>query len=652
MDESSRNDTRQSGSRSREAIDMDLSSERSAEPVREPVALAGASSSTSTTEGTGAVAESTSTGTGATNSAAAPGSAPVHRAANSAKQSRQHGKGRGRRAPPAKVPGAVAVNKKPSNSSPGASSVKNSSVSRNHKRGLSNRSSGNLPKKQTAKAITGSPLLVEDSRTGSDLPDLQPQEDTDDRIFQKMGYEPSSIPKEEEDEQKSVVLTTCRTSPTPLLASGGLTSEELEEDKQEDNILRDSFHDEDEELGDPLVSRSQHTGHIISNPPPAMSAESADCLANQLLVEAYVVPDDGSSTGNGSTANITGRARKSMPSRCIPEKNSDKCFCFGIFFLVTLVALGGLIAGIVCGSGSCTNKNISSNQKTSSATSTGPAITDTPTAAPSPKATGFNSPTPLDSLFLPVATQPPNDNTTTPSLGTASLSNDTAITITNSTSTSNTTTETPLTPLVTNANESTVESVAAPIIESRTDLDNAVSEWIENGTSIYGQIGDWDVSRITNFDRLFKGRDFDDGSINNWDVSHVTSMSKTFDAWESKKPYNQPLDNWDLRSVISTSHMFANSPYNHPLDSFNMSSVTDLESMFAASAFNQDISNWDVSSGRIMRGLFRLSRFNQPLNEWDISNAQDLSMVFYANTVFDQALDNWKVENVRNFNQM
>ena len=642
MDESSRKDTRQSGSQSREAIDMDLASERSAEPVREPMALAGASSITSTTAGTGTVAESTSTGT--TNSAAAaPDSTPVQR--------RQNGKGRGLRAPPAKVPGAVAANKKPSSSSPGASSVKNSSVSRKHKRGLSNRSSGNLPKKQTANAIARSPLFAEDSRTGSDLPDLQPQEDTDDRIFQKMGYEPSSIPREEEDEQKSVILTTSRTSPTPLLASVGPTSEELQEDKQEDKILRDSFHDEDEELGDPLVSRSQHTGQSISNPPPAMSAESADCLADQPLVEAYVVPDGGSSIGTGSTASNTGRARKSMSSRCIPEKNSDKCFCFGIFFLVTLVVLGGLIAGIICGSGSCTNKNSSSNQKTSSAISTGPAITDTPTAAPSPQATGFNPPTPLDSLFLPVVTQPSNDNTTTPSsLGTASLSNDTTTTITNSTS--NTITETPLPPLVTNANESTVESAAVPIIESRTDLDNAVSEWIENGTSIYGKIGDWDVSRITNFDRLFVGRDFDDGSINNWDVSHVTSMSKTFDAWESNKPYNQPLDNWDLRSVISTNHMFANSPYNHPLDSFNMSSVTDMESMFAASAFNQDISNWDVSSGRIMRGLFRSSPFNQPLNEWDISNAQDLSMMFYANTVFDQALDNWNVENVRTFNQM
>ena len=58
--------------------------------------------------------------------------------------------------------------------------------------------------------------------------------------------------------------------------------------------------------------------------------------------------------------------------------------------------------------------------------------------------------------------------------------------------------------------------------------------------------------------------------------------------------FNQPLDEWDLSSVLTTEYMFDGAKeFDQPLDEWNLSSVVTMESMFdGAKKFNQCLSTW------------------------------------------------------------
>ena len=93
-----------------------------------------------------------------------------------------------------------------------------------------------------------------------------------------------------------------------------------------------------------------------------------------------------------------------------------------------------------------------------------------------------------------------------------------------------------------------------------------------------GPIQDWDVSRVTNMERLFGGlADFNE-AIQNWDTSNVRIMEKTF---ASTKSFNQPLNQWNTSRVVTMYDMFYDAQsFNHPLDQWDTSSVTNMRGMF------------------------------------------------------------------------
>ena len=80
------------------------------------------------------------------------------------------------------------------------------------------------------------------------------------------------------------------------------------------------------------------------------------------------------------------------------------------------------------------------------------------------------------------------------------------------------------------------------------------------------------------------------GDISNWDVSKVTNMKKLF----SFTPFNQPLNDW------------------------NVSNVEDMEQMFKnATSFNQPLNKWNVSKlwkGNMGKMFWNADSFNQPLH--------------------------------------
>lgn len=89
-------------------------------------------------------------------------------------------------------------------------------------------------------------------------------------------------------------------------------------------------------------------------------------------------------------------------------------------------------------------------------------------------------------------------------------------------------------------------------------LREAVRLWCTNRSVTqqrYGDINDWDVSRVTQMDRLFADtccRSFND-DIDQWDVRRVTTMLAMF---REVKGFNKPLSSWDTSNVITMSTMF------------------------------------------------------------------------------------------------
>ena len=65
------------------------------------------------------------------------------------------------------------------------------------------------------------------------------------------------------------------------------------------------------------------------------------------------------------------------------------------------------------------------------------------------------------------------------------------------------------------------------IFSSHSSLQTAVNLWTSNeaaARSQYGEIGTWDVSRVTDMNTIFVDKETFNADINDWDVSRVTNM--------------------------------------------------------------------------------------------------------------------------------
>jgi len=129
-------------------------------------------------------------------------------------------------------------------------------------------------------------------------------------------------------------------------------------------------------------------------------------------------------------------------------------------------------------------------------------------------------------------------------------------------------------------------------------------------------------------------------------TSRIISMASYF---YNNDYFNQDIGNWDVSNVTDMRSMFYdNSGFNQDIGNWDVSSVTDMRSMFLEnSGFNQDIGNWDVSSVTDMGGMFNTSIvFNQDIGGWDTSSVTNMGGMFNSSTVFNQDLSMWNVVNV------
>ena len=138
-----------------------------------------------------------------------------------------------------------------------------------------------------------------------------------------------------------------------------------------------------------------------------------------------------------------------------------------------------------------------------------------------------------------------------------------------------------------------------------SSIRTAVKAWLADATAAeatYGHISTWNTGRVTDMRGLFSstlgggGRDFNE-PIGNWDVRKVKNMEKMFEYAES---FNQALGKWQVGAVTDVRDMFQRAvSFNQPLNDWDLSNVQNMEEIFkAARAFDQDLGwcvGWDVN---------------------------------------------------------
>jgi len=183
---------------------------------------------------------------------------------------------------------------------------------------------------------------------------------------------------------------------------------------------------------------------------------------------------------------------------------------------------------------------------------------------------------------------------------------------------------------------------------------------------IYGPISNWNVSRVTNMDNLFKGQTTFNDPLASWNVSIVTNMSYMFDKASS---YNQSLTSWNVSQVTNYDNFATNSPLcSHTLlpkafininvcDNIIIdSNIQKIISNYFGSEKAQvirnigPISNWNVSRVTNMDNLFKgQTTFNDPLASWNVSKVKSMSSMFAKASSYNQPLASWNVSSVTNY---
>ena len=159
-------------------------------------------------------------------------------------------------------------------------------------------------------------------------------------------------------------------------------------------------------------------------------------------------------------------------------------------------------------------------------------------------------------------------------------------------------------------------------------------------------IANWNVSRVTNFERMFVGAQSFNQCVASWDMSNATSTHAMF---RGAVAFNQPLNDWNMSKVTDFYTMFAGARnFNQPIGKWDTSKVTDMHGMFEeAGAFNQDLNQWDVSSVTAMSSMFyQAHSFNGNISSWVVSNCEIMALMFMDATAFNQDISGWNVGKV------
>ncbi|MDA9812060.1 BspA family leucine-rich repeat surface protein, partial [Flavobacteriaceae bacterium] len=126
------------------------------------------------------------------------------------------------------------------------------------------------------------------------------------------------------------------------------------------------------------------------------------------------------------------------------------------------------------------------------------------------------------------------------------------------------------------------------------------------------------------------------GQIANGNYNLCTTLATYMtELFVSNTSFNSDISFWDMSNVTNTDRMFqAASSFNQDIGGWNTSKFYDVSGMFdSASNFNQNIGSWDTSNVANMAGMFNYaSSFNQDLTGWCVPNITSEPGAFAANT--------------------
>jgi surface protein len=108
--------------------------------------------------------------------------------------------------------------------------------------------------------------------------------------------------------------------------------------------------------------------------------------------------------------------------------------------------------------------------------------------------------------------------------------------------------------------------------------------------------------------------------INEWDVSRVTDFSRVFHHscnFRSSNYFYEDLSSWDVSNGTNFEGMFCGCLwFNGDVSKWNVSKATNLSSMFCrCPGFNGDVSQWDVSNATNLSNMFRNCSINADVSQ-------------------------------------
>ena len=159
----------------------------------------------------------------------------------------------------------------------------------------------------------------------------------------------------------------------------------------------------------------------------------------------------------------------------------------------------------------------------------------------------------------------------------------------------------------------------------------ATKAWGKNrdkARAVFGDIGDWDVSNVTNMSFLFKGVPKIIGDLSKWNVRKVEKASMMFAGvteynGKSAKDMIKALVNWSNQSYF---HVQYHKLTNEELRTGVKDWVADK---LSAEIFYGHIKHWNTSLVTSMSRLFVGSReFDEDLSEWDMTKVLSVKGMF------------------------